>query len=273
MARGLSAWAETPVVPITPSVTLHLGDAAPALAPSKWIQGEAVEKFEPGKVYIVEFWATWCGPCRMAIPHLNEIYEKFRNKGLVVIGQDVSEQGEKAGDAVAKFVKSMGTSMTYPVALDSVSGGEDRGKMATTWMSAAGQDGIPTAFVVNQAGKIAWIGNPLVSLDKDIEVVLAGKFDEQENAKLAAEEEKKNSERVNEARANYEKCLPYRDAIAAALDKKDWDKVFAEIDEMEKAVPPTRDDVIHFSGYDGMRLSYATEKKKMDPWLRRLPGG
>ena len=66
---------------------------------------------------------------------------------------------------------------------------------------------------------------------------------------------------MNEARAKYEKCLPYRDAIAAALDKKDWDKVFAEIDEMEKAVPPTRDDVMHFSGYDGMRLSYATEKK------------
>src|SRR4051812_12410302 len=70
--------------------TLNVGDAAPALAPSKWIKGEPIEKFEKGKLYIVEFWATWCGPCRASIPHLSELQAKF--KDVAFIGQDCMEQ-------------------------------------------------------------------------------------------------------------------------------------------------------------------------------------
>src|SRR5437867_1703080 len=73
---------------------LKVGDPAPKLQTGKWVQGDAVKDFEKGKAYIVEFWATWCGPCRTSIPHLNEIYTKFRDKGLVVIGQDCWERDE-----------------------------------------------------------------------------------------------------------------------------------------------------------------------------------
>src|SRR6266850_5799531 len=81
---------------------LKIGDPAPKLQAGKWVQGEPVKEFENGKVYIVEFWATWCGPCRVSIPHLNELYQKYKDKGIVVIGQDVWEQDE---DKVAPFVK------------------------------------------------------------------------------------------------------------------------------------------------------------------------
>ena len=150
---------------------LKVGDPAPKLQVGKWIQGEPVKDFEKDKAYVVEFWATWCPPCRTSIPHLNEIHLKFKDKGLVVIGQDAFEQKE---DGVAKFVKDMGDKMTYRVALDEKKDAKDGGRMAETWMKAAEQKGIPTAFVVDKNGKIAWIGHPMKLEEPFIEQVLAG---------------------------------------------------------------------------------------------------
>ncbi len=158
---------EAPAEPAAPAATLKVGDPAPKLAPAKWIQGDAITAFEPGKLYVVEFWATWCGPCRASIPHLSEMNTKFKDKGVVFIGQNVWE--EKA-DAAVPFVKKMGDKMNYNVATDT----EDK-TMATTWLTAAGQDGIPSAFLVDQTGKIAWIGHPMNGLDKAIEAALEKK--------------------------------------------------------------------------------------------------
>src|SRR5215467_1663318 len=125
------------------AATLKAGDPAPKLRPGRWIQGEPVKGFEKGKAYIVEFWATWCGPCRASIPHLNETYQKYKNKGLIVIGQNCGERDESL---VAPFVQKMGEKMTYRVALDDKSG-DKKGKMAETWMEAAGRNSIPSAFL------------------------------------------------------------------------------------------------------------------------------
>src|SRR5215472_17353696 len=85
--------------------TLKVGDPAPKLQTGKWVQGVPVTACEKDKAYIVEFWATWCGPCRASIPHLNETYLKYKDKGLTVIGQDCWEHDEKL---VAPFVEKMG---------------------------------------------------------------------------------------------------------------------------------------------------------------------
>lgn len=159
----------TPALAAEP--TLKVGDPAPALQTGKWVQGDPVKAFQPGKAYIVEFWATWCGPCRASIPHLNEIYKQFKDKGLVVIGQNCWESDESL---VAPFVKKMGDQMTYRVALDDKSS-DPKGAMAQTWMAAAGRNGIPSAFLIDTKGRVAWIGHPMALKDSTIEDALSGK--------------------------------------------------------------------------------------------------
>jgi thiol-disulfide isomerase/thioredoxin len=151
------------------AASLKVGDPAPKLQTGEWVQGKPVTDFEKGKVYLVEFWATWCGPCRATIPHLNELHTKFQDKGLVVIGQNVWERDEAK---VQPFIKQMGSKMSYRVAMDDKKSNKD-GAMAKSWMEAAGRNGIPSAFLVDKQGKIAWIGHPSSLTDKQIEKLLA----------------------------------------------------------------------------------------------------
>lgn len=207
--------------------TLKVGDPAPKLQTGKWVQGEPVTEFKPGTAYIVEFWATWCGPCRASIPHLNEIYTKFKDKGLVVIGQNCWEQDDSL---VAPFVKKMGDQMTYRVALDDKSDSK-KGKMAETWMAAAGQNGIPTAFLIDTKGTVAWIGHPMALKEQVIEDVVAGKYDIQ---KAAAEYQKMQENQAQLRTASM--------ALSKAMQNKDWDEATAKVDEIAKLLPEDQRD-------------------------------
>lgn len=151
------------VTPAANTDVLVVGDLAPKIDVETFIKGDPVKGFTKGKPYILEFWATWCGPCRKAFPHLSSIQKEYKDKGLTVIGVDVWEEGGASGkgytpetlEKVRTFVQQQGDKMAYTVAYD---GGA--GRMTKTYMEAAGQDGIPASFVINGEGRIAWIGNP-----------------------------------------------------------------------------------------------------------------
>ncbi|MCX7925887.1 MAG: redoxin family protein [Fimbriimonadales bacterium] len=177
---------------------LKVGDPAPALRVAKWIKGQPVPTFESGKVYVVEFWATWCGPCRQTIPHLTKLAEKYKDKATIIgvsIWEQVSENDPDAHiRTVEKFVQGMGDKMNYVVAADDVAG-----VIAKTWMEAAGQDGVPTAFVIDQQKRIVWIGHPMDNLDGVLEQVIAGKFD----WKAEAERQKRQREQMEALQKDY----------------------------------------------------------------------
>jgi thiol-disulfide isomerase/thioredoxin len=153
---------------------LGIGDAAPKLEVNEFVKGEAVKEFKAGQVYVVEFWATWCGPCRATIPHLSKLQKDYGDK-VVFIGVSVFERD---ASKVVPFVKEMGEKMEYRVCTDKVGKDDDAndGPMAKNWMTASEQEGIPTAFIINGEGKVAWIGHP-TQIDKPLEEVVAGTYD------------------------------------------------------------------------------------------------
>lgn len=179
---------------------LTLGDKAPKLEVKEFVKGEPVKEFENGKVYVVEFWATWCGPCRKSIPHVTELQKKF--KDVTFIGVSVWEDDQSE---VKPFVTEMGDKMDYRVAMDAVSEGgkADEAPMAKNWMAAAGERGIPSAFVINKDGKVAWIGHPM-SMDKPLEKIVDGSYNlegaiaERKAAKVRAEKLPKIASRLRE---------------------------------------------------------------------------
>lgn len=159
------------------AVELNVGDPAPKLEVQEFVKGAPVSRFEKGKVYVVEFWATWCGPCRESIPHLTELQKKY--KDVAFIGVSIFEEDPSR---VKPFVTQMGDKMDYRVATDKVPTGAPAGSMgrggamAVNWMQAATQTGIPTSFVINGEGKIAWIGHPL-ALEEPLSAIVAGTWD------------------------------------------------------------------------------------------------
>jgi thiol-disulfide isomerase/thioredoxin len=174
----------------------EIGMDAPPLRLTSWIKGGETSFSEKNDtIYVVEFWATWCGPCRQSIPHLSQLQEKYADMNVRILG--ISD--EKV-DIVKKFVANMGDKMNYTVAVS-----EDR-FMHNNYMKAFGAMGIPHAFVVNKDLKIVWEGHPLSDLDSVLEKLVNGGFD-MAQARMVSDQKKKEGAILEKMRNYFKQAV------------------------------------------------------------------
>ncbi|MBL9149268.1 MAG: redoxin domain-containing protein [Phycisphaerae bacterium] len=209
-----------PIAPAKPAAAapaeeikpLSIGDVAPAYDIESWVQGNKVASFPAGKVTVLEFWATWCGPCKQSIPHLSEMNDRFKDYGVTFIGVS-DEKLETVTGFLAK--DEWKEKMRYTVATD-----PDKSTYKS-YMTAAGQGGIPTAFVIGKTGKVEWIGHPMVGLDEVVEQVVNDKWDSKAyKAKFDAEVAANNARRA------------VMKDLSAARKANDWAKVVSIDNEL-----------------------------------------
>ncbi len=172
---------------------LTIGAKAPALDVDHWISNGSgkypeVTEFEPGKVYVVEFWATWCIPCIRAMPHIIGLQEEYADQGV----QFISISREKL-ETVSGFLQQEyggpGNARTFGELTSRYSLTVDPDQSAyKSYMGASGQISIPNCFVVGKTGQLEWVGNPVL-VEGPLKEVIAGTWDREAFAETFSKEQ------------------------------------------------------------------------------------
>ena len=236
VARGEAAQPALPATPAIPAVPLvppkpaadvaeepaavvplNLGDAAPPISIATWVAGEPIEGFPEGSVTVVEFWATWCGPCHTSMPHISELQEQYGDAVLFVgvtreeldVVEGFLEQEQSEGKTWADVIG-------YRLAIDEGSATN------TAYMKAAGQNGIPCAFIVGKSGLVEWIGHPM-TIDEPLEAIVNDSYDREASvAEMAAMERVDAMSRelfMLQREQKWDEALTLLETIQAELDE------------------------------------------------------
>ncbi|MCB0725747.1 MAG: TlpA family protein disulfide reductase [Ignavibacteriae bacterium] len=134
---------------------VSVGDKAPDPTIDEWVKGTPVTSFEEGKVYVVEFWGTWCGPCIENIPHLSNLQKEYSADGLTIIGVATHEFDGR--EALDKFMKERGNEMEYTVAYDGDLSMEIKWD---TGVKNEEQFRLPLSFIIDRDGYVVFVGHP-----------------------------------------------------------------------------------------------------------------
>ena len=125
-----------------------VGTAAPDFTLNDF-DGNSVtlSSFKTNKTVLIDFWATWCGPCVTSMPHTQELHEKFKNRGLEVLAVNI--EGNRAN--VSNFMAN--NNYTFTVLLDS-------GNWSATTIDLYNVNSIPRAIIIDKGGIIQYNGHP-----------------------------------------------------------------------------------------------------------------
>lgn len=198
--------------------TLKVGSPAPVPEIEHWVKGETPKFFESGKVYVVEFWATWCGPCRSSMPHLTELQKSHPDVVIVGVSDEKLEKVEPFINSAEWEAKTQ-----YRIATDPDRSTHDQ------YMKAAGKGGIPTAFIVGKDGVIEWIGHPM-GMDEPLDKIVTGKWNREEEAKVAAAAAEKESAERQKMMALREEQKKLGAALQKGITGGDWAEYKAQVD-------------------------------------------
>ncbi|MEE8155852.1 MAG: redoxin domain-containing protein [Phycisphaerales bacterium] len=186
---------------------LTIGDNAPPIDIAHWIKGDKIEEFETGKVYVVEFWATWCGPCRASMPHLSKLQEQYTDYDVTFVGvsdEDLQTVISFLFKEDKKDGKINNDRTRYTLTAD-----PDKSVM-NDYFRAAGQRGIPCAFIIGKDTKVEWIGHPM-QMDEPLESVVKDTWDRDEF-----------KTKFQRDRQTKEKLMERQKQLAAAIGAEDW---------------------------------------------------
>ena len=213
-----------------PHHLINIGDSAPPLRVRAWLKGGPVHHFKRGNVYVVEFWATWCRPCKAEMPQLTAMASEYKDK-VTFIGVDVYEKKTTSLEKIRAFVDSMGHGMDYEVAA------EDSNFMEADWLYASGEQihGIPISFVVNAEGRLAWIGHP-TKLAKVLPKIVSNTW----QIKEASIKQISDTHLRELDDSLYYDLAGYIGDIETADNPRKWDSLLLMIDQMVRNEPKLR---------------------------------
>jgi len=146
MSNSAAAFLVALALLTAPPTMLRAEPAHAAAAPSwtlKDVDGNTVTSGQfKGKVLVLDFWATWCGPCKSEIPGYVALQKKYGADGLVIVGVSVDDEGPGRTALVKKFMQIMGINYTVVFVSDDVVG------------AFGGLDAIPTTFLIDRDGNV-----------------------------------------------------------------------------------------------------------------------
>lgn len=210
-----------------PDLKLAPGDEAPKLTTTAWFNGSPENEFKKGRVYVLDFWAIWCGPCREIFPKLTELQKEYADK-VTFIGMDVWE--ENPSD-IPDFLKKNEKDLGYKVATDVVKPfpsdiqnkplfAQQNGRTSLDWMVASGNYSIPTLFIVDGEGKIAWIGE-FEDLKAALDGVLAKTLDVQRHRQTYVAQKSKELT-----------ARPFQQQLNSQINDRNWSEALATADKL-----------------------------------------
>jgi thiol-disulfide isomerase/thioredoxin len=220
--------------------SLTIGDKAPPIDIAHWLKGDKVEAFEDDKVYVLEFWATWCGPCVASMPKLSEMQEKYRDYDVTFIGIS-DEELPIVVDFLFKKNRSDGK-MHHERTQYTLTTDPDM-SVKKAYFQAAGQRGIPCAFIVGKDQHVEWLGHPM-GMQAALDAVVRDTWDRDEFRREFEQA------RANEARGNAI-MKSFRDAARAG----EWEKAVTELDRIIALGE-------QYEGYKAQKFTILTKEMK-----------